>query len=75
VLLACGKEAITVTWTLVKPEDALLPTPTARRRHVLARLLAEAAVQAATPTHDQLAAALDVSRRTILRDLLELASD
>ncbi len=75
VLLARGKEEITVIWTLVKPEDELLPTPTARRRHVLARLLTEAAAQDTIPTHDQLAAVLAVSRRTILRDLLQIDPD
>jgi predicted DNA-binding transcriptional regulator YafY len=38
----------------------------------LTRLLAEATAQEVTPTHDQLAASLGVSRRTILRDLAVL---
>ena len=58
----------TVTWTLRATDDSLIANPTERRRHVLQRLLAEAAEQGAIPTDDHLAAALGVSRRTVLRD-------
>jgi DNA-binding SARP family transcriptional activator len=44
----------------------------ALRQHRLQRLLDEAAAQGASPTDDDLAAALGVSRRTILRDLARL---
>jgi ATP/maltotriose-dependent transcriptional regulator MalT len=45
----------------------------ALRRHRLQRLLAEAQAQAAAPTDEDLARALGVSRRTILRDMAALA--
>ena len=41
---------------------------------LLVLLGGQAAAQEATPTHDQLAASLGVSRRTILRDLAALQS-
>jgi DNA-binding SARP family transcriptional activator len=69
VELGQAPQTRTITWTVEEPRDQLIDDPTARRRHILARLLAEAAAQAVTPTHDQLATALGVSRRTILRDL------
>lgn len=69
VALGLGKQAKPVTWTLVEATDSLIDDETARRRHVLTRLLTQASEQDATPTHDQLAASLGVSRRTILRDL------
>ena len=69
VTLAGSGGPVKVAWTIAHPEDELVEEGAARRRNVLARLLREAAVQQATPTHDQLAAALKVSRRTILRDL------
>lgn len=45
----------------------------ALRRHQLRRLLDEAAAQGAAPTDADLAAALGVSRRTVLRDMAQLA--
>ncbi len=45
----------------------------ALRRHRLRRLLNEAAAQGGAPTDDELAAALGVSRRTVLRDIAQLA--
>jgi hypothetical protein len=71
-VMGLGKQAKAVTWTLHEAQDQLIADETMRRRHVLARLLAQAAAQAVTPTHDQLAATLGVSRRTILRDLAVL---
>jgi hypothetical protein len=64
-----------VTWTVADPGDALVPDPAARRRAVLVRLVAEAASQGAEPTDDDLASALGVSRRTILRDAEVLAGE
>jgi hypothetical protein len=72
VILGLGKQTKSVTWTLAEAEDHLIEDESARRRHVLNRLLAQAAAQGVTPTHDQLAASLGVSRRTILRDLATL---
>lgn len=67
------EDYVQVTWTIFAPEDDLLDQPVARRRHVLKRLLAEAEAQGAAPTDDDLARALGVSRRTILRDMEALA--
>lgn len=67
-------EAVTVCWTVQAPEDALLPDGPRRRRFVLGRLLDEAAAQGGLPTDDELATALDVSRRTVLRDRHQLSS-
>ncbi len=72
VTLGQGNQNKVVTWTLVAPEDLGIEDATARRRHVLTRLLAQAAAHEVTPTHDQLATALAVSRRTILRDIAAL---
>lgn len=69
VSLGLGKQVKAVTWSLVEVEDFLIDDESARRRHVLSRLLDQAAAFGVTPTHDQLAASLGVSRRTILRDL------
>lgn len=62
-----------VTWTVYAPRDDLIGKKTERRRHVLRRLLTEAEAQGAAPTDDDLADALGVSRRTILRDMKVLA--
>jgi tetratricopeptide (TPR) repeat protein len=69
VSLGMGKQAKSITWTLRQVQDYLIEDETERRRSVLARLLAQAAAHEITPTHDQLAGGLGVSRRTILRDL------
>jgi DNA-binding SARP family transcriptional activator len=60
---------VTVTWTLHTPADTQIPTAAERRRSVIRRLLTEAAAQGGTPTDSDLATALGVSRRTILRDM------
>jgi DNA-binding SARP family transcriptional activator len=65
---------IEIAWTAAAPADSQIANPVQRRRHVLQRLLAEAEAQGAAPTADDLATALDVSRRTILRDVKTLAS-
>ncbi len=61
-----------VTWTLYTPEDDRIAPKIERRRHTLQRLLAEAAAQGAAPTDADLARALGVSRRTVLRDMRAL---
>jgi biotin operon repressor len=66
-------ELVAVRWTVDAPEDELIPGKSARRQYRLQRLLTEATAQGAAPTDDQLAAALGVSRRTILRDMEMLA--
>jgi tetratricopeptide (TPR) repeat protein len=62
-------ERVAVKWTVDAPEDEAIPGKAGRRRHRLARLLQEAERQGAAPTDDDLALALGVNRRTILRDL------
>jgi len=65
-------EWVEATWTVSAAEDDAIPGKPARRQHRLRRLLREAAAQAAAPTVDDLAAALEVSRATIKRDLAAL---
>lgn len=73
---AHGGGALCVVWTVdVGPADAALRRAAgaiALRQARLARLLAEAATQGAAPTVADLAAALQVSPRTIQRDLSAL---
>jgi predicted DNA-binding transcriptional regulator YafY len=68
---------VTVRWTMDDgAADASVlhqSGKAALRRHRLRRLLDEAAAQGAAPTDDELAAALGVSRRTVLRDIAQLA--
>ncbi|MCB8977396.1 MAG: tetratricopeptide repeat protein [Ardenticatenaceae bacterium] len=65
----------TIRWTIAQPTDTLINAPVARRRHILQRLLSEAEAQGAAPTDADLAQALGVSRRTILRDMDALAAE
>jgi tetratricopeptide (TPR) repeat protein len=67
-------ERVSVRWTVAAPEDEAILGKGARRQHRLRRLLAEAESQAAAPTDDDLARALGVSRRTILRDMRAIAA-
>jgi DNA-binding SARP family transcriptional activator len=70
-------EQVPVRWTVDDGEaDANMlqrSGKAALRRHRLRRLLEEAAAQGGAPTDDELAAALGVSRRTVLRDIAQLA--
>jgi DNA-binding SARP family transcriptional activator/Tfp pilus assembly protein PilF len=68
-------EYIKVQWTLSAPEDDAIAGKSKRRRYRLKRLLNEAEGQGAAPTDDDLAQALQVSRRTILRDMQALAHE
>jgi DNA-binding SARP family transcriptional activator len=68
-----ASDYVTITWTPHAPEDDLIRDKGQRRRAALRRLLAEAEAQGAAPTDDDLAAALDVSRHTVLRDMAVLA--
>ena len=65
-------EYVGITWTVVTPEDDQITGKVARRRHRILRLLREAAEQSAAPNVNHLAEALDVSARTIKRDLAAL---
>jgi DNA-binding SARP family transcriptional activator len=62
-------EFAAVAWTVSAPEDEAIADKTERRLYRLRRLLHEAEAQNAAPTDDDLARALGVSRRTILRDM------
>jgi DNA-binding SARP family transcriptional activator len=62
-----------ITWTILAPDDELIADPAERRQNSLRRLLDEAVAQGVAPTDDDLAAALGVSRRTIVRDMQTLA--
>lgn len=61
-----------IHWTLTAPGDGRFRSAQ-RRRMVLKRLLGEAATQAAAPTDRDLADVLGVSRRTLIRDMANLA--
>jgi AraC-like DNA-binding protein len=63
---------ITVRWTISTPGDQRIASESVRRQQVLRRLVDEAAAQNAAPTDDDLARALGVSRRTVLRDMQAL---
>lgn len=65
-------EWVEVDWTLSVPEDDEIPDEVERRRRRILRLLAEAAERSAAPTIKALAQALDVSQRTVKRDLAAL---
>jgi hypothetical protein len=62
-------EMVAVQWTILGPEAETIPDKVDARHYRIQRLMAEAAEQGAAPTDHDLAAALGVSRRTILRDL------
>jgi tetratricopeptide (TPR) repeat protein len=68
-------DTVSVTWTVRAPDDELIGAGAARRRYVLRRLLAEADIQGGHATTGELAAALGVSRRTVLRDLQDLSAE
>jgi DNA-binding SARP family transcriptional activator/tetratricopeptide (TPR) repeat protein len=61
-------DPVAVTWTIETAEDRLIAQRSRRRRVQLARLIAEASAQGAQPSNADLAAALNVSERTIRRD-------
>ncbi len=68
------EDFVEVTWTLSTPVDDRFRKKADRRRHILKRLAAEAEVQNAAPTDQDLADALGVSTRTIERDMAALHS-
>ena len=70
-----AEELVTVEWTVDAPEDEAFAGKNERRRYRLIRLLREAERQEAAPTDDDLASALGVSRRTILRDIHAMEDD
>ena len=66
---------VTVTFTRSHPDDWSIENPTDRRRRRISRLVAEAAEQGARARLDDLATLLDVSERTIRRDIRQLRAD
>lgn len=62
-------ERVNVIWTVDAPEDAAIPGKAARRQQRLLRLLREAAAHHGAPTVIDLADTLQVSEKTIRRDL------
>ena len=62
-------------WTVIAPEDEAIADKAKRRQYRLKRLLGEAEKQNAAPTDEDLARALGVSRRTILRDMRDIARE
>jgi DNA-binding SARP family transcriptional activator/tetratricopeptide (TPR) repeat protein len=68
-------EYINVRWSVSAPEDEAIADKAERRQYRLKRLLRQAADQNAAPTDEDLAQALGVSRRTILRDMQSLAQE
>ncbi len=65
-------EWVDVIWSISTSEDEVIQDKVARRQHRLLRLLREADKQGAAPRVDDLARALDVSPKTIKRDLVAL---
>jgi DNA-binding SARP family transcriptional activator/tetratricopeptide (TPR) repeat protein len=68
-------EHVGITWTLHHASDDGFADGADRRQHRLRRLLEEAARQGGAPTDADLAAALGVSRRTIVRDMQAMSID
>ncbi len=60
---------VNVCWTIHNLTDQNITETAVRRRAIIQRLIQEAEQQNAAPTDNDLAAALNVSRRTILRDM------
>jgi tetratricopeptide (TPR) repeat protein len=69
------EDLVIVRWTIDAPSDAATSDPAERRRAIIRRLLAEAEAQGAVATDGDIARALGVSRRTILRDMTVLTAD
>jgi predicted ATPase/DNA-binding SARP family transcriptional activator len=65
-------ECIEISWTIQEPLDAEIEGKAVRRQHRLLRLIDEAQLQGGAPTVADLAQALQVSDRTIKRDLAVL---
>lgn len=67
-------EFVDVTWTVSNPTDWEVVSPAERRQKRLCRLAAEAEAQNGSARIRDFANALDVSERTIKRDIAELRS-
>lgn len=67
-----NEDLITVRWTVSSPQDQAITSPTQRRQRRILRLTDEAVAQGAVARISDLAVALDVSERTVKRDLSQL---
>lgn len=67
-------EEVAVRWTVETAADRAIRAKNERRRHQILRLLHEAQSQGAAPAYHHLAEALQVSERTILRDMAALSA-
>ncbi|MEM7801243.1 MAG: BTAD domain-containing putative transcriptional regulator, partial [Chloroflexota bacterium] len=63
---------VNISWTIHAPADDAAASKASRRRAQIRRLTYEAAEQGASPSDQEIAHALGVSRRTVLRDIKEL---
>jgi hypothetical protein len=68
-------DLVDIRWTVSEPDDHSLASAAARRRQRILRLSAEARKQGGMARVSDLAMALDVSERTIKRDLSTLRSE
>ncbi|MEM7338303.1 MAG: AAA family ATPase [Actinomycetota bacterium] len=68
-------DMVPVKWTLSDPDDFIWADPGSRRRQQIRRLVAEATEQGAIPRVIDLAEGLNVSERTIRRDLAQLRAE
>ena len=66
------EEQCTVVWTIRSIADELISNSAERRRSIILRLLREAESQGGAPTDADIASALGVSRRTVIRDMTTL---
>ncbi len=67
-----SEDLITVRWTVSSPQDQAITSSTQRRQRRILRLTDEAVAQGAVARITDLAVALDVSERTVKRDLSQL---
>jgi predicted DNA-binding transcriptional regulator YafY len=65
---------IPVLWTIISPQDSSFRNNIERRRYRLQRFLCEAKARGASARLENLAYALNVSPRTIKRDMAVLRS-
>lgn len=65
-------EYVDVNWTVSEPADWAIESPAERRKIRLVRLVSESEMQAGSVRVADLASAMDVSERTIKRDIAEL---
>ncbi|MDH4075281.1 MAG: DUF1670 domain-containing protein [Acidimicrobiia bacterium] len=67
-----NEDLVTVRWTVTSPQDQAITSYSQRRQRRILRLTDEAVAQGAVARISDLAVALDVSERTVKRDLSQL---